>query len=85
MKLQLLIAGQYPSCLETRDIWQQACEQNGVALEIIPMEEERGRALIRKLDLKSFPVLIADDQVKVVGKPDPQTARDIIRQLAQTE
>jgi hypothetical protein len=85
MKLQLLIAGQYPSCLETRDIWQQACEENGLTLEIILLEEERGRILAERLDLKSFPVLIADDQIKVVGKPDIRNAHDIVRQLAQAE
>ncbi|MDR9437523.1 MAG: thioredoxin family protein [Thiohalophilus sp.] len=81
MKLQLLIAGQLPSCLETRDIWQSVCRQQGVELEIIELEDAQGQQLIDTLGIKSFPVLLADGKVKVVGRPDPQRAASIIKQL----
>lgn len=81
MKLQLLIAGQYPTCLEAKDIWQSVCDQNGLSLEIIELDNEQGQALIDNLKLKSFPVLIADSKVRAVGRPDPRIAQDIIHAL----
>lgn len=81
MKLQLLIAGQLPSCLETRDIWQSVCEQQGIELELIEVENEEGQELIDKLGIKSFPVLLADGKIRAVGRPDPQHAADILKQL----
>jgi len=81
MKLQLLIAGQWPSCLETRDIWQSVCKQQGVELELIEVEDEQGQELIDRLGIKSFPVLLADGKIRAVGRPDPQHAADILQQL----
>lgn len=81
MKLQLLIAGQLPSCLETRDIWQSVCRQQGVELEVIELEDVQGQKLIDTLGIKSFPVLLADGKVRVVGRPVPQRAARIIKQL----
>lgn len=81
MKLQLLIAGQYPTCLETREVWQQVCLDKGLTLEIIELEQPEGQALIDRYGIKTFPVLIADDQIKAVGRPDPQSAQRIIHQL----
>ncbi|TDX98193.1 thioredoxin family protein [Thiohalophilus thiocyanatoxydans] len=81
MKLQLLIAGQLPSCLETRDVWQSVCAQHGVGLEIIEVEDEHGQAMIDKLGIKSFPVLLADGKIRAVGRPDPQHAADILQNL----
>ncbi len=80
--LQLLIIGQHPTCLEDKDSWQNVCNQNGLLLEIIELDDEQGQALIDKLELKSFPVLIADSKVKAVGRPDSQIAQDIICKLA---
>jgi hypothetical protein len=81
MKLQLLIDSQLPECLETRTIWQQACQQLGISLEIIEMEDEIGKQLIDDLSLKSFPVLIADGKVKAVGRPKARDAVAILQQL----
>ncbi|MFP3874724.1 MAG: thioredoxin family protein [Thiohalophilus sp.] len=81
MRLQLLIAGQLPSCLETRDVWQSVCEQQGVELELIEVEDEQGQELINKLGIKSFPVLLADGKIRAVGRPDPQHAADILQKL----
>lgn len=81
MKLQLLIAGQLPTCLETRDVWQSVCEQQGVELEIIELEDEQGQYLIDKHNIKSFPVLLADGKVMAVGRPEPQHAAAILQQL----
>lgn len=81
MKLQLLIAGQLPSCLETRDVWQSVCEQKGLELELIEVEDEQGQELIDRLGIKSFPALLADGKIRAVGRPDPQRAASIIKKL----
>ncbi|MDZ7660860.1 thioredoxin family protein [Thiohalophilus sp.] len=81
MKLQLLIAGQLPSCLEARDVWQSVCEQQGLELELIEVEDEQGQELIDRLGIKSFPVLLANGKIRAVGRPDPQHAANILQQL----
>ena len=82
--LQLLIAAQLPTCLETRDIWVHACQHHGVPLEVIELEDPAGQQLADELGLKSFPVLIADGKVRAVGRPKQQDATAILEQLLLT-
>lgn len=81
MKLQLLIAAQLPTCLETRDIWQQVCDESGVILETVQLEQPQGKQLADSLHLKSFPVLLADGKVIAVGRPNSRDAASIIQKL----
>jgi hypothetical protein len=81
MKIQLLIGGQLSGCLEARDIWQQACEKQKVQLEVLELEEPQGHELATRLGLKSFPVLIADEKVRAVGRPTEEDATAILQEL----
>lgn len=81
MKLQLLLTGQFPACLEARDTWQQVCQESGLRLEVIELEEQQGRQLADELGLKSFPVLLVDGRVKAVGRPSYREAVAILEQL----
>lgn len=81
MKLILILAGPYSSCLSTQQTWQDACHKHQLKLEIYNMEDEQGRAIIREYELKSFPALIANGKITAVGHPDTQTANTIISNL----
>lgn len=81
MKLLLIIAGHYSSCLAAREIWQTQCAQAGIELEVADMDEPHARERIQQLDLKSFPALLADNHILAVGSPDQATAKRIIDNL----
>ena len=81
MKLLLVLAGAYSSCLNTEAIWQQVCQAQGIKLEVTDFEQPRGREITQQLNIKSFPALIVDGEVKAVGHPDSLSAETVIKQI----
>lgn len=81
MKIQLILAGPYSSCQHTRQIWEKACNNNDLKLEAIDLESETGQKLEKSLNIKSFPALIVDGQIKAVGHPDAASATELITNL----
>ncbi len=85
MKLQLVLAGPYQACIKTKQIWANACQQHGLDLEVTDIENNTGRTLEQTLNIKSFPALIVDQQVKAVGHPSKETAEKLINNLTQQQ
>lgn len=83
MKLILILAGPYSSCMSTQQIWQDACLTHQIKLEIFNLEDEKGQAIAKQYALKSFPALIVDEKITAVGHPDKQTAEKIIADLSK--
>jgi len=81
MKLILLLAGPYSSCINTQQIWQEACVKAGIELDTFDLESAHGRQLAEQLNLKSFPALILNNKVIAVGNPNEQKAAKIISEL----
>lgn len=81
MKLILLLAGPYSSCIKTQQIWQEACVKAGVELDIFDLESGHGQRLAEQLNLKSFPALILNNKVIAVGNPNEKKAAQIISEL----
>lgn len=81
MKFQLILAGPYTSCQHTHQIWGKACDDRDLKLEIINLDSETGQTLEKDLNIKSFPALIVDGQVKAVGHPDAASAAELISKL----
>ena len=81
MKVQLVLAGSYTSCVKTRQIWQQACEKYHVDLQILDLEQKAGQTLAQQLNLKTFPALVIEGEVKAVGHPDEHSATALIANL----
>ncbi len=77
MKLILLLAGSYSSCVKTQQIWQETCTKQNIELEVIDLEHTQGQTLANQLNLKSFPALILNQKVIAVGNPDKQKAEKI--------
>jgi hypothetical protein len=63
-------------------IWRDACEANGDKLEIVDTENNRYQSLIGQLHLNTFPALLQGDQVLAVGIPTPESARNLLMELA---
>lgn len=81
MKLQLLLSRQTDNYLETRDIWQQACRQLELPLEIVDLEDPVGENLAENLNIRSFPVLLVDGMIKAVGRPKSGDAITLLQSL----
>ncbi len=81
MKLILLLAGPYSSCVKTQHVWQEACKKQNIELEVIDLEQAQGQTLADQLNLKSFPALIINQKVIAVGNPDKYKAAKIIDRL----
>ncbi|MDH5394751.1 MAG: hypothetical protein OEW97_00610 [Gammaproteobacteria bacterium] len=85
MKLTLILAGPYNSCIATKDVWQQSCTKHNIDIEVTDLDDKKGQAITADLELKSFPALIYNNKVIAVGHPDIQTADKIISDLVQQE
>lgn len=81
MKLILILAGPYSSCISTQQIWQNACQKHHLELEAVDLEHDNGQAITKQYNIKSFPALIVDGKITAVGNPDKQTAEKIIASL----
>ncbi|VAW68337.1 hypothetical protein MNBD_GAMMA09-3422 [hydrothermal vent metagenome] len=85
MKLQLVLAGPYQACIKTKQIWSDICQQHGLNLDITDIDSNTGKALEQSLNIKSFPALIVDQQVKAVGHPSEVAAEKLINNLTQKQ
>lgn len=83
MKLILVLAGPYNSCIATKDVWQQSCIKHNLDIEVTDLDAKKGQKLTRDLKLKSFPALIYNNKVIAVGHPDDKTADEIITKLSK--
>ncbi len=81
MNIQLIISGQAKQSQATERVWRTICEDMGLSLQIINSENEAGRSLVKKLNLRTLPALIVDGRVIAVGQPDTISAKKILRDL----
>ena len=81
MKATLILAGPYSSCLATQNFWQDCCSKHDIDFETHDLTETTGKELADKLNIKSFPALLANNKVVAVGHPDEQAAEKIIQIL----
>lgn len=82
MKLILILAGPYSSCMDTQRLWQEACLKANIELEVFDLDQNQGEAISEQLNLKSFPALILNHKVIAVGNPDKKKAEKIIAGIA---
>ena len=81
MKAILILAGPYSSCHATEIIWQEACKDKNIELEIFESTHKEGKKLSTRLNIKSFPALIINNKVVAVGHPNEKDAPKIIEAI----
>ena len=81
MKAILILAGPYSSCAATQNIWQDSCSKYDIEFETHDLTDNIGKELAERLNIKSFPALIFNDNVIAVGHPDEQAAEKLIQTL----
>jgi hypothetical protein len=81
MKAILILAGPYSTCKSTQIIWKKLCDDNDIDLSIFDLTNKDGQEISAKLNIKSFPAFIVDNNVVAVGHPDEQSATNVIQKL----
>ena len=81
MKAILILAGPFSSCDSTKNIWQDLCKKNNLALETYDLSETIGKDIAAKHNVKSFPALIVMDKVVAVGHPTEDIANKVFDSL----
>lgn len=81
MKLTLILAGPYSTCVNTQQVWDEVCIKHHVDLDVMNLDDIHGQQIARQLNLKSFPALILDKKVIAVGHPGIRDAEKIIAGL----
>jgi hypothetical protein len=85
MELTLILSESLSSSDSTQQIWQDACVNQNIVLNVLDLNNENGQILARQLNLKSFPALVFNNNVTAVGHPDKQTAEKIIANLLTSQ
>ena len=57
------------------------CDDNDIALDIFELTNIDGKEIAEKLNIKSFPAFIVDNNVVAVGHPDELSAANVIQTL----
>ena len=78
MLLQLIILENKASSEGGQDVWREVCQARGMELEIIDANGSEGKKLADALALSTFPALIIDGEIKVIGIPDKQMAGKVL-------
>lgn len=63
-------------------IWRDACKDSGDRLEIVNIENTKYQRLVEQLHLNTFPALLQANRVLAVGIPTPESARNLLTELA---
>jgi len=84
MKLQLILTDNCSSCAQTRKLWEAVCNEFQAELSVLDLGSHDGKRLANANALKTFPALLIEGKVRIVGLPGIQTARKLLEdELAQ--
>ncbi len=78
MQIQLILTDDCNSCTQTRMLWEVACDEFQVNLTVLDLRSRAGAELAKSSALKTFPALLIEGKVRLVGLPGIQTARKLL-------
>ena len=78
MKVELLVADWNPSCRRAEAVWRQIARERDLEVQIIDVDQPQGQALMQRLQLKTIPALLIDDQLVAIGVQNEEAARALI-------
>ncbi len=78
MQIQLILTDNCNSCAQTRMLWEVVCDEFKVKLTVLDLRSRAGTELARSSSLKTFPALLIEGKVRMVGLPGIQMARDLL-------
>jgi hypothetical protein len=74
MKIELIVSGVCPFCLEAEKVWREVAANCGCEFYVVDIAEPEGAALAQRLNLKTVPALLIDGALRAVGVQSPEEA-----------
>ena len=95
MKIELIVSGACPFCLEAEKVWREVAADRGCEFYVVDIAQPEGAALVQDLKLQTVPALLIDGTLRAVGvqsrgealtllQPPRQEAHDRMQQMGFT-
>lgn len=95
MKIELIVSGACPFCLEAEKVWRKVAADRGCEFYVVDIAQPEGAALVQDLKLQTVPALLIDGTLRAVGvqsrgealtllQPPRQEAHDRMQQMGFT-
>lgn len=83
MKIELIVSGICPFCLEAEKVWRAAAADHGHEFAVVDISQPEGAALAQCLKLQTVPALLIDGTLRAVGVQSPEEALALIQPARQ--
>jgi glutaredoxin len=83
MKIELVVSGTCPFCLEAEKVWREATADRGIEFSVVDITQPEGVALAQRLKLQTVPALLIDGTLRAVGVQTSEEARTLLQPARQ--
>jgi len=83
MKIELIVSGVCPFCLEAEKVWRAAAADHGFDFAVLDIAQPEGAALAQRLNLQTVPALLIDGVLRAVGVQSPEEALTLLQPARQ--
>lgn len=83
MKIELIVSGACPFCLEAEKVWREATSDRGFEFSVVDITQPEGAALAQRLKLQAVPALLIDGILRAVGVQSPEEALTLLQPARQ--
>lgn len=83
MKIELIVSGTCPFCLEAEKVWRAAAADHGFEFAVLDIAQPEGAALAQRLKLQTVPALLIGGALRAVGVQRPEEALALLQSARQ--
>ena len=83
MKIELVVSGVCPFCLEAEKVWREVAADRGFEFYIVDIAQPEGAALAQRLKLQTVPAIVIDGTLRAVGVQSPEEALTLLQPARQ--
>ncbi|MDP2879413.1 MAG: thioredoxin family protein [Sulfuricella sp.] len=83
MKIELIVSGVCPFCLEAEKVWRAAAADHGFEFAVLDIAQPEGAVLAQRLKLQTVPALLIDGTLRAVGVQSPEEALALLQPARQ--
>jgi glutaredoxin len=67
MKIELIVSGTCPFCLEAEKVWRAATADHGCEFSVVDISQPEGAVLMQRIKLQTVPAILIDGILRAVG------------------
>lgn len=83
MKIELIVSGTCPFCLEAEKVWRVAAASLDYEFAVLDIAQPEGAALAQRLKLQTVPAILIDGTLRAVGVQSPEEALTLLQPARQ--